>query len=127
MAKFFKNIYIVVSCVVLMVACQEGNEAGDLLGQWRMNDSDTKYVRFSGNLAYIDELGVGGVWGHFVKDGDSLFIQCYSIERQAQDTLIVEDDFGFKPFENIRLRVECITDDRLLLSGNGQTWSFYKY
>ena len=28
MAKFFKNIYIVVSCVVLMAACQEGNEAG---------------------------------------------------------------------------------------------------
>lgn len=127
MAKFFKNISLVVSCVVLMAACQEGSEAGDLLGQWRMNGSDTKYVKFSGNLAYIEELGTGGAWGHFVKDGDSLFIQCYSIEQTAQDTLIVEDDFGFRPFEDIRLRVECITDDRLLLSGNGQTWSFYKY
>ena len=32
-----------------------------------------------------------------------------------------------RPFTNIRLKIEKLNDDDLVLSKDGRTWSFYKY
>ena len=118
---------------MLLVACQEGREeAGDLLGQWRQKGSDTNYLSFSGSVAlfrdisYAD-LAKGQIYGNFQHKGDSLLIQCYSVKGLASDTAVVENNFGFKPFNNIRMKIEVLDNDQLVLSKDGQTWSFEKY
>jgi hypothetical protein len=54
-------------------------------------------------------------------------MQCSSIYQEKSDTTFVEDDFGMKPFTNIRLRIDALDSDRLLLSKDNQHWSFEKY
>ena len=109
------------------MSCQEGREAGDLLGQWRMVGSDTKYISFSGSITWIRCLPDDEVFGNFQHIGDSLFIQCYSIEGNVADTILIEEKYAFKPFNNIRVKIESLTSDKLIISKNSQNWSFDKY
>ena len=126
MGKYFKIFLALFSCVFL-TACQEGGEAGDLLGQWCAADSDTKYISFSGSLTLMHSTTEHDVFGNFQHRGDSLFIQCYSVHGDGSDTTIVEQTFGFRPFANIRVRIDRMDSDWLVLSKDGQTWRFYKY
>ena len=126
MGKYFKIFLALFSCLFL-TACQEGGEAGDLLGQWRAADSDTKYISFSGSLTLMHSTTEHDVFGNFQHRGDSLFIQCYSVYGDRSDTTIVEQTFGFRPFANIRVRIDRMDSDWLVLSKDGQTWRFYKY
>jgi len=129
MAKFYKHLisYLLPLTSCLFISCQEGGDAGDLLGQWRMTGSETKYISFSGSVTWIKALNGSDVYGNFQHVGDSLFIQCYSMKGEPSDTALVENDFGFRPFQNIRVRIEALTSDRLLLRKDNQTWDFEKY
>ena len=74
----------------------------------------------------------GEVYGSFQHTGDSLFMQCYTSGRPmfdpaVTDTFIVEKRFGLKPFNDIRLKIDKLTDDQLRLSRDGQTWEFDKW
>ena len=125
MARFFNTI--IALSLLLLVSCQEGGEAGDLLGQWRLADSDTKYVSFSGSLTLFRSITEGEVYGKFQHEGDSLFIQCFSIYGSPQDTAIVENSFGFQPFGDIRLKIDALTNDKIVLSKGQRQWRFRKY
>ena len=125
MARFFKILSL--TAIILLTACDEGRDAGDLHGQWRMRGSDTKFIGFSGSVTMFRSLTEGEVFGNFQHVGDSLFIQCYSIKELQTDTTIVEESYGFRPFNNIRLKIESIDDDNLLISKGDRKWSFYKY
>ena len=133
MERFYKHILVLLTtcCFVTLSSCQEGSEAGDLLGQWRMTGSDSKYVSFSGSIAefrYVEDGALRQfVFGNFQHVGDSLFIQCVSINGTKKDTTVVEEIYGMKPFTNIRLKIETLNSDRLELSKGSQRWSFYKY
>ncbi len=131
MARFFKSLFTITfslfTITFTLMSCQEGREAGDLLGQWRMVGSDTKYISFSGSITWIRCLPDDEVFGNFQHIGDSLFIQCYSIEGNVADTILVEDTYAFKPFNDIRVKIESLTSDKLIISKNRQTWSFDKY
>lgn len=126
MARFYK-LLLLTSSIFFLSSCQEGREAGNLFGQWRLKGSDTKYISFSGAVTLLRSLDDGEVFGNFQHEGDSLFIQCISINASAADTAIIENSFGFKPFNDIRLKINALNDDDLVLSKDGQTWSFYKY
>ncbi|MBQ6379279.1 MAG: lipocalin-like domain-containing protein [Prevotella sp.] len=132
MARFFKSLILL--SVMLLVSCQEGGEAGDLLGQWRLKGSDTNYLSFSGSVALFrdisfadTDLGKGQIYGNFQHIGDSLFIQCYSVKETASDTAVIENNFGFRPFSNIRVKIMTLDNDRLVLNQDSKTWSFEKY
>ena len=125
MARFYKIISLF--AIILLTSCEEGREAGDLLGQWRMSGSDTKYISFSGSITSIKDLVEGEVFGNFQHSGDSLFIQCYSKDALPSDTFMIETSYGFKPFKNIRLKIESVDGNNLVLSKGGKIWSFYKY
>jgi hypothetical protein len=129
MAKFYKHLisYLLILTSYLFISCQEGRDAGDLFGQWRLSGSDTKYISFSGSIVWIKNLNENELYGNFQHVGDSLFIQCYSIKGIPEDTTLVENSFGFRPFNNIRLKIETLSSDRLQLRKDNQTWSFYKY
>lgn len=122
-------VHCSLACVLAqaLVACQEGWEAGDLWGQWRMEGSDPKYISFSGSVTWIKDGKTSGVYGNFQHQGDSLFIQCYSAKGLKNDTIIVEQLFGFKPINNIRLRIVTLDSDNLILSKDGQQWTFQKW
>ena len=98
-----------------------------MLGQWRLADSDTKYVSFSGSLTLFRSISEGEVYGKFQHVGDSLFIQCLSIYGVPSDTAIVEKSFGFQPFGDIRLRIEALSNDKIVLSKGQRQWKFRKY
>ena len=146
MARFFKNSHrshrfhrysiLLLSLFTIhfsLLSCQEGREAGDLFGQWRLRGSDTNYISFSGSVCLIKNINKGEVFGNFQHVGDSLFIQCVTTKKASEqaeakkDTIMVENDFGFKPFTNIRLKITTLNDDDLELSQGSQTWRFYKY
>lgn len=142
MARYFNFIVHSAQFIVLLLAfpltltfssCQEGREAGDLLGQWRMADSDSKYISFSGSITEFRYVKDGSlrqyVFGNFQHVGDSLFIQCYSIyeEQKATDTELIEDTYEMKPFNDIRVKIEVLDSKHLSLSKNGKMWNFYKY
>ena len=127
MARFFKYLILFTIHCSLFISCQEGGDAGDLLGQWRLSGSDTQYISFSGSIAWVKNLGENELYGNFQHVGDSLYIQCYSIKGIPEDTMLVEERFGFKPFNNIRLKIESLSSDRLQLRQNNQTWAFDKY
>ena len=122
-----------VGCWLLAIgtlfSCQEGGDAGDLFGMWRLTGSDSQYISFSGSVTRLTDTTdkTEYVYGNFQHEDDSLFIQLYSEKGLQKDTIMVEDTFGFKPFNNIRLRIETLNDDRLVLSKDGRIWSFYKY
>lgn len=125
MAKYFKLFLL--TFLFSLTSCQEGGEAGDLWGQWRMKGSDSEYVSFSGSVALLNNTKIGIVYGNFQHVGDSLFIQCYSIKGEQSDTIMVEEGFRFKPFTDIRVKIVTLDNDNLVLSKDNQTWSFYKY
>lgn len=130
MVRYFK--YIAISCWGLAVsslftACQEGGDASDLLGQWRLTDKEDMYVSFSGTITQFRKNYGPTVFAKFQHVGDSLFMQCSSINKEKADTLMVEDEYGMKPFANIRVKIETLDSDRLLLSKDGQLWAFEKY
>ena len=127
MARYFKHLFLIISSFILLFSCQEGREAGDLLGQWRLTDSETKYISFSGSVTWIKNLNDNEVYGNFQHQGDSLFMQCFSKQGIAADTMLVEQTFGFGPFTDIRLKIDKLDDDNLVLSKDNQRWSFYKY
>ena len=127
MANYFKFSIPFVFCIFLLNACQEGGDAGNLFGQWRMDGSDSKYISFSGSITHLKDIRAGEIYGNFQHQGDSLFIQCYSQKGEKSDTIVVEQSFGFHPIDNIRLKVATLSDDRLVLTKEGQTWNFYKY
>ena len=116
---------------LMLSSCQEGREAGDLLGQWRMTGSDSKYVSFSGSITefrYVENgLLQRYVFGNFQHVGDSIFIQCYSINGDEADKQLVEETFDFKPFNNIRLRIAMLNSDALILTYKEKTWNFKAY
>ena len=130
MARFFKHLLALASYLLLLtssISCQEGGEAGDFFGQWRMKGTEGKYISFSGSTTWLKSMGEGDVFGNFQHVGDSLFIQCYSINTTPGDTAIVEQAFGWKPINDIRLKINVLDGDNLVVSKGGQTWSFYKY
>ena len=108
-------------------SCQEGHEAGDLLGQWKREGADNQYLAFSGNIVQIRNIGQGEVFGNFQHVGDSVFIQCYSIHGDEADKKIVEETFDFKPFNNIRLRIATLNNTALVLTSKDKTWNFKAY
>ena len=112
-----------------LFSCQEGSDAGDLLGQWRQSGSDTKYVAFSGSVACFRCIGHGVVYGNFQHVGDSLFIQCHSISDDVKenDRQMIEQEDGFNPYTDIRVKIEAVDSDHLALSKNGTVWKFSKY
>ena len=127
MAKFYKYIILLASSIFILTSCQEGGEAGDLFGMWHMSDSNTGYLSFSGSVSLFQTSVEKRVYGNFQHQGDSLFIQCYSAKELKSDTIMVEESFGFKPFNNIRVKIESLNGDVMVLSKGGQKWSFYKY
>ena len=48
MAKYYK--LLAVGCWLLAASCQEGGDAGDLWGQWRLEGHDDMYISFSGTI-----------------------------------------------------------------------------
>ena len=125
MARYFKTLILL--SLLLLAACQEGGEAGDLFGQWRMKGTDNRYVSFSGSVVLFRSTDGVSVYGNFQHVGDSLFLQCYSIYGTPADTLLIEDLYGFNSFSDIRLRITTLDDESLNLADGSRTWSFYKY
>ena len=132
MARYYKQFIVhsskfIVLFSLLLSSCQEGGDAGELFGQWRMEGAGSKYISFSGAVAWLQDLEVGEIYGTFQHQGDSLFMQCYSQKGEKTDTIVVEQSFGFSPVNNIRLKIVTLDSDHLVLNKDGRIWSFYKY
>jgi hypothetical protein len=131
MARYFKwAIGFGLLAIGIFSSCQEGGEAGDMLGQWQLAGTDNCYIAFSGSLTNVRHTTNGyldtQITGNYQRQGDSLFIQYYSENALKSDTVLVEETFGMKPFQNIRVKIETLNGDVLVLSKDGQKWNFSK-
>jgi len=132
MANYCKTFVhrTVALCLLLattLSACQEGSDAGSLLGQWRLEGSQTLYLSFSGSVTLLRSIGQAEVFGNFQHSGDSLFIQFHSIYAQPSDTAAVERMFGPLPLSNIRLKVMTVDGQHLVLANGQRLWNFSYY
>ena len=130
MARYFKFLAIGGLFTIhysLFTSCQEGGDAGDLLGQWRLTTKEDMYVSFSGSITQFRKNNGQAVFAKFQHVGDSLFMQCSSIKQQKSDTTMIENEFGMKPFTNIRVRIDALDSDHLTLSKDNQHWVLEKY
>jgi len=129
MAKYFKTTVLLcfAALILSLGSCQEGGEAGNLLGQWRLSGTTPSYLSFSGSITSLRNGNGLQVFGNFQQHGDSLLIQCYSITGIPEDTIMVEQSFGFEPFNNIRLKIETLDSDKLIVSKAGKVWTFEKW
>ncbi|MCR5513151.1 MAG: lipocalin-like domain-containing protein [Prevotella sp.] len=127
MARFSKYFFLLTSSIILFTSCQEGGDAGDLLGQWRLTTKEDMYVSFSGSITQFRKNNGQAVFAKFQHVGDSLFMQCSSIKQQKSDTTMIENEFGMKPFTNIRVRIDALDSDHLTLSKDNQHWVLEKY
>ena len=83
MARFSKYFFLLTSSIILLTSCQEGGDAGDLLGQWRLEGHDDMYVSFSGTITQFRKNNGQKVFAKFQHKGDSLFMQCSSIHHDG--------------------------------------------
>ena len=127
MARFSKYFFLLTSSIILFTSCQEGGDAGDLLGQWRLTTKEDMYVSFSGSITQFRKNNGQAVFAKFQHVGDSLYMQCSSIKQQKSDTTMIENEFGMKPFTNIRVRIDALDSDHLTLSKDNQHWVLEKY
>jgi hypothetical protein len=127
MARFSKYFFLLTSSIILFTSCQEGGDAGNLLGQWRLTTKEDMYVSFSGSITQFRKNNGQAVFAKFQHVGDSLFMQCSSIKQQKSDTTMIENEFGMKPFTNIRVRIDALDSDHLTLSKDNQHWVLEKY
>lgn len=127
MARFFRNTFFAIITMVALVSCEEGREAGDLYGQWRLVGGDNIYVSFSGSLVIMRKTNYSEVYGNFQHVGDSLFMQYYPNNEEPLDTLTLEEELHFKPMNNVRTRITELSGKRLTLTRGSDTWCFEKY
>ena len=162
MARFYKHlirhtsyILLLTSSILLLsfTSCQEGGEAGDLLGMWHVkrlssthggygsynsgyydytSQFDERYISFSGSIVQFhtvspEQVMSSQVFGKFQHVGDSLFIQCYSIRDSKHDTEVIEKEFEFMPFNNIRVKIKFLGDNEILLTKDSQEWILEKW
>jgi hypothetical protein len=160
MARYFKKAAVWMLCAafftlhsLLLTSCQEGGDAGDLLGMWRVKRLssthggygsynsgyydyttlfDERYISFSGSIVQFhtvtpDNVMNSQIFGKFQHVGDSLFIQCYSINDSQHDIDVVENLFGFYPFSNIRVKLKFIGDNAIQLTDNNHEWILEKW
>lgn len=152
MARYFKTLLF--SFLILsFTSCQEGGEAGDLLGMWHVKrlsstyggygsynsgyydyttQFDERYISFSGSIVQFhtvspEQVMNSQVFGKFQHVGDSLFIQCYSIRDSKHDTEVIEKEFEFMPFNNIRVKIKFLGDNEILLTKDSQEWILEKW
>ena len=154
MAKYFKlliSLLLLSLTSPLLTSCQEGGEAGDILGMWRVKYHvyggygsynsgyydyttlfDEQYISFSGSLVPLhtvtpDNVMNSQIFGKFQHVGDSIFIQCYSINDSQHDIDVVENVFGFYPFNNIRVKIKFVGDNAIQLTDNSHEWILEKW
>ena len=160
MARYFKKAAVWMLCAAfftlhsfLFTSCQEGGDAGDLLGMWhvkRLSSThggygsynsgyydyttlfDERYISFSGSIVQFhtvtpDNVMNSQIFGKFQHVGDSLFIQCYSINDSQHDIDVVENVFGFYPFNNIRVKIKFVGDNAIQLTDNSHEWILEKW
>ena len=127
MARYCKKLTSLLLISLLLISCQEGGDAGELLGQWRLEGKEDMYLSFSGSITQFRNNNGQRVFAKFQHVGDSLFMQCSSIYKEQSDTTMIENDFGMKPFSNIRVTIEALDSDHMTLSTDSQRWLLEKY
>ena len=127
MARYCKKLTSLLLISLLLISCQEGGDAGELLGQWRLEGKENMYLSFSGSITQFRNNNGQRVFAKFQHVGDSLFMQCSSIYKEQSDTTMIENDFGMKPFSNIRVKIEALDSDHMTLSKDSQRWLLEKY
>lgn len=141
-SKLLSAIICVILFCIFSFSCQNGEDIGDLYGQWRLEEAtdnhgtsfvkDGMYLSFQGRVACVKQVnytshGYQDVYAAFHQDGDSLFFHFSSNSHSADDTTMVCRTFRFQPFTNTRLHILTESNTRLVLDDKGTCWRFIKY
>ena len=145
MARYFKKAAVWMLCAAfftlhsfLFTSCQEGGNAHGGYGSYNSGYYDytslfdEQYISFSGSIVQFhtvtpDNVMNSQIFGKFQHVGDSLFIQCYSINDSQHDIDVVENVFGFYPFNNIRVKIKFVGDNAIQLTDNSHEWILEKW
>jgi len=145
MARFSKHFILFLSVyffAYLMFSCQNGEDIGELYGQWKLDEAtdingesfvkDGMYLSFQSRVACVKQVnhithGYQDVFAAFRQEGDSLLFHFSSSSHSVDDTVMVCRTFRFEPFINTRLHIVKSSDRNLILEDHGTCWYFSKY
>lgn len=141
MASCFKYIFLFILMIAVFPACQNEGNIGDLYGQWslkkasvdsKVSEHDNLFFSFQGKVVWAKRVNYGShtygdVVGRFENRGDSLIMHFVQQNEYTSPASLIEGDFGFKDFENVRLLIRNIDASTLVLVSGSDYWEFKKY
>lgn len=140
MVRFYK-LYILISVFLLSLSsCQNEGNIGDFYGQWALKtvsvDGNTSepnnlYLSFEGKVVWAKRVNAANhtfndVFGRFTQSGDSLIMIFSKQNEVTTPEELIEKQFGFKDYKNVRVAVSITEKDMQLRSGDNY-WLFTKY
>lgn len=139
MARFFNIIYISFF-LLFFSACQNEVNIGDYYGQWALKSSsvdgiysehDNLYLSFQGEVVWAKRVNVANhtyndVFGRFSQFGDSLVMIFSQQNEVTSPETLIEKQFGFKDYNNVRVSVS-ISDSEMQMTSGEDHWFFNKF
>ena len=141
MASYSKYIIFCLLIIAIFPACQNEGYIGDLYGQWALKKSsvdakvkehDGLFFSFQGKVVWAKRVNYGShtygdVVGSFEHRGDSLIMKFVQQNEYTSPSSLIEGEFGFKDYENVRLLIRNVDASSLLLVSGDDYWQFEKY
>lgn len=140
MARFYK-LFILLVFTMLLPSCQNEGDIGDFYGQWSLKTStidknikeyDNLFLSFQGKVVWAKRVNYGShtygdVVGRFEHRGDSLIMSFVQQNEYTSPESLIEEEFGFKDCENVRLLIKSIDASSLVLACGEDLWCFKKF
>lgn len=144
MARFFNYLLLSVCLVAALVSCQNGDDVGELYGQWKLEsktggetiDLESSYAYwlcFQGDVVSLRKTNERNhtyqeVFGNNTFSDDQLSIQFVAINKAVNDTLLVEKTLELGNFTSVNLHIDRLDGKRMDLSRqDGISWHFIKW
>lgn len=138
MVRYFNSFILLF--VLLLTSCQNEGNIGDYYGQWalksssiggEMKDYDNLYLSFQGKVVWAKRVNASNhtyndVFGRFSHSGDSLIMVFSQQNEVTSPETLIEKQFGFANYKNVRVSVSITDEDMQMRSGNNY-WHFKKY
>lgn len=143
MARFCKQVLVLLLCIMCYSACQNGEDIGELYGQWQLEKitedhsevtlPDYAYwLCFQGPTVSARKTNESNhtfqeVFGNVQHSDDQLSMQFVAINKARNDTLLIENTLRFGKFEDVQLQVERLDNKQLILSKETVCWYFVRW
>ena len=114
--------------VLVFASCGDDVDK-DFRGMWQLQSQNNLYLCFQGPVVaarVVEGHGSLDAFGHYEHTGDSLFVVFYS-DNNEESPQYLTDQFRFWQYDNMRFRIQTLTDSEMILTSGDDSWYFKRY